>query len=258
MERKQKDYSKGKIYIIRNTENNKVYIGSTCQTLAQRMTCHRKVAKPRQHYVLYQAFNDIGVHKFYIELIEDYPCERSEQLFQREGFFIRKYNSVNNGYNMKFTGRCKKEYYEENKELITQKKKQYHEDNKELITQKKKQYYEDNKENILQKNKQYDENNKEHLKQKRKQWREDNKEVITQKKKQYYEKNKEQITQKNKQYFEENKDKNKEYYEKNKDKINEKRKEKIECECGCEVRKDALSKHKKTAKHQQLMLQSQQ
>ena len=36
-----KKYSKGKIYCIRNSLNDDIYIGSTCQTLRQRMALHR-------------------------------------------------------------------------------------------------------------------------------------------------------------------------------------------------------------------------
>jgi len=41
----------------------------------------------------------------------------------------------------------------------------------------------------------------------------------------------------------------KEYYEKNKETINEKRREKIVCACGSTVRKAAILRHNKTAKH---------
>jgi len=57
--------------------------------------------------------------------------------------------------------------------------------------------------------------------------------------KNYYEKNKDTI-----------KEQNKENYEKNKEQIKEKNKIKIECECGCLVRKGNLSRHLKTKKHQ--------
>jgi hypothetical protein len=45
----------------------------------------------------------------------------------------------------------------------------------------------------------------------------------------------------------------KEYYENNKEKIKEHNKQynakKVTCECGCEVRRDYLAKHKRTTKH---------
>jgi hypothetical protein len=71
------------------------------------------------------------------------------------------------------------------------------------------------------------------------QYRKDNKVEISEKGKKYYEKNKVEISEKRK-----------ERYEKNKVEISEKGKEKVECECGSVVRKDSLTKHKKTQKHQ--------
>ena len=41
----------------------------------------------------------------------------------------------------------------------------------------------------------------------------------------------------------------KQYYEKNKEKMQEYYKIKITCDCGCEIRKDAISQHKKSNKH---------
>lgn len=77
-------------------------------------------------------------------------------------------------------------------------------------------------------------------------------------KKEFYEENKEEISIKHKEYRENNKEKIKErdkkYRENNREKIREQIKEinkqKVECECGSVVRKDSLSRHKKSLKHQ--------
>jgi len=83
------------------------------------------------------------------------------------------------------------------------------------------------------------------------------KEDINETQKEYREKNKEIINKKNKDYKEKNKEiinkKNKDYKEKNKEKINEKNKEKVTCECGCEVRRAEITRHKKTKKHIKLV-----
>jgi hypothetical protein len=57
----------------------------------------------------------------------------------------------------------------------------------------------------------------------------------------------------NKEYYETNKGYYKEYRETNKEKISEYKKEKIKCECGCEITRDSLAKHKRTKKHIKLM-----
>ena len=89
--------------------------------------------------------------------------------------------------------------------------------------------------------------------------KEDHKETI----KKYYEENKDKISKNHKVYCEENKDKIKEYRKKyreeNKDKIKEYRKKyyeenpKVICDCGCEITKNSMIRHKKTKKHIDLM-----
>jgi len=66
----------------------------------------------------------------------------------------------------------------------------------------------------------------------------DNKEILKEKNKQYREQNKEIITEKNK-----------DYYEQNREKLLEKNKEKIVCECGSEITKTCVIRHKKSKKH---------
>jgi len=86
-----------------------------------------------------------------------------------------------------------------------------------------------------------------------KKWRDENNEQIVERTKQYYEDNKEIIAERQKQYYEDNKEiiaeREKRYREKNRDIIREKAKEKITCECGSIIRKDSLSKHKRSIKH---------
>ena len=60
--------------------------------------------------------------------------------------------------------------------------------------------------------------------------------------KEYYETNKNHILE----YY-------KEYREQNKESIAEKKKEKITCDCGCEIRRDSLPRHKLSQKHIKLM-----
>jgi group I intron endonuclease len=141
MPRLVKDYSKGKIYVIRNTVNDLVYVGSTTQLLCQRMTLHRRKAIQLTHLPLYQAFAEIGVTKFFIELVDIYPCENMEQLLKKEGEYIRQFDSYKNGYNARIAGRAKNEYYTENKETIKEQVKGFKNANVDLIRERKKQEY---------------------------------------------------------------------------------------------------------------------
>ena len=116
------DYQNGKVYVIRNHINDKVYVGSTCQELSQRMTDHRKNTRRAnvKHIKLYLTMNELGVDNFYIELYKFNPCSCISELHKAEGEAIRILNSVNDGYNARVAGRSPKEackaYYDRNRE----------------------------------------------------------------------------------------------------------------------------------------------
>ena len=162
--RKQKDCSKGKIYFVRsNNPAIKVkYVGSTIQTLAQRMSSHRANYNKWLNGTggscsIFQYFKEYGIDQFHIELIEDYPCEREELLLARENFFIRQEDCVNK--NMAITTP------EERKQNMKQYLSVYREQHREEAKTYSKQYYQENTEQALQYRKQYCEDNKEQVKQ---------------------------------------------------------------------------------------------
>ena len=93
----KRDYNNGRIYCIRNSIDKDLYIGSTCQSLSKRFQKHKDASKSyKKDRKLYTKINAFGIDKFYIELIEQYPCENVEQLRQREGELIRKWKPVLN------------------------------------------------------------------------------------------------------------------------------------------------------------------
>ena len=161
-----KDYSKGKIYRIWNEIDDRIYIGSTCQTLAQRMGEHRrsmnKVTKMK--YRIYQIMKEIGVEHFKIELLEECECENNDQLRKREGELIREYKPE---LNSRIEGRpvqeAKKAYREANKEHVREIAKIYEESHKDSIRERKQKYYQDNKERISEREKKYREDNRERI-----------------------------------------------------------------------------------------------
>ena len=103
------DYTKGKIYQIKNTIDDDVYVGSTTNTLEGRMKGHKASAqytKCKQHYKLYSKMNEYGFDKFFIELIEEYPCSSKLELGAREGHWIKERGTLNKI----MQGRTKQEY----------------------------------------------------------------------------------------------------------------------------------------------------
>jgi hypothetical protein len=220
------DYSKGKIYTIRCRDDpSLIYVGSTAQTLSQRWAEHKRSVREDKYNSsqLYNKMKELGCDKFYIELYEDFKCERREQLAKKEGETIRQISTINK----RVEGRTNKEYYEENKEYFKDKGNKYYEENKEKVKIIRKERYERNKEKELERQKQYNNDNKE----KRQTYY-----------KNYYENNFEKISENAKQYTLENKEK-----------IHLKAKTKIMCECGCLITRCNLSTHKKTQSHNNLV-----
>ena len=149
---KPKDYKNGKIYSVRNTVNDDIYIGSTTQPLSKRFYEHKKKKNDKkQNYFVYQKMAELGVDNFYIELIEDYPCENKEHLLKREGEWIRHLATLN----QKVAGRTRSEYYTDCKDRILTQNKTYRENNKDNISEQRKQYREDNKDEIRKRDKEY-------------------------------------------------------------------------------------------------------
>ena len=164
MNRKNKDtmYQHAKIYVIRSYQTDDLYIGSTCNMLSKRLSCHKSKYKlylnRKHHYVT--AFDIIKYGDAYIELLESYPCKNNEELLAREGYWIRKNEK---SINKCIAGRTDKQYYEDNKKELCQYQKQYRNNNKDKVNEYQKQYREDNKEKIYENVKKYQEINKEKI-----------------------------------------------------------------------------------------------
>lgn len=149
----------GKIYIIKSKQTDKVYIGSTFNTLKQRFTEHKSKHKSKHNCTSKEIIKYPDAE---IILIECYECEDEKQLKTRESEYIRQYNCVN----IRIEGRTDVEYREDNKEKIAQKNKKYREKNKETINEKSKEYRKNNKESISEYQKEYYQENREKLNQK--------------------------------------------------------------------------------------------
>ena len=87
----------GKIYIITNDVTDKVYIGQTIQSIETRFKQHIwESLSGRRQSKLYKAMREIGFEHFNIDLIEE--CDEVE-LNNKEIYYIKEYDSFNNGYN---------------------------------------------------------------------------------------------------------------------------------------------------------------
>ena len=90
------NYSNGKIYKIYSDETDLVYYGSTTRKLYERLAEHKidvkRSGKNGRNVTTGLLLNNYICK---IVLVEDYPCERKEQLLMRERFYIENNNCIN-------------------------------------------------------------------------------------------------------------------------------------------------------------------
>lgn len=93
------------IYKITNTVNNKVYIGQIIQSIKNRWYRHcantKSISKEEKNMLIKRAILKYGKESFKIEIIEE--CN-PEDLDDRECYYIKYYDSYNNGYNCTLGG----------------------------------------------------------------------------------------------------------------------------------------------------------
>lgn len=223
------DYSKGKIYAIRSHQTEQIYIGSTTQTLAQRLGKHRSCYKvykngKRRYMTSYEM---LQYDDHYIELLELCECICKAELHRREGQLIRERN---NCVNKCVPGRTQQE--------TKIREREWRNNNKVKIALNKREHYQKNKQKICKKVKE---------------WTKQNQEKVNSNKRVYYQKNKEKFKVNRRDHYQKNKElvrkRNDEYYQKNKEKVDEYRKQKIKCECGSDTSITNLARHRKSQKH---------
>ena len=178
------DYSKTIIYKITCNDSiiTECYVGHTTNFVKRKN--HHKERCNTMDSKLYRIIREKGGWKNWTMIpICEYPCEnRIQACIKEEEYRIELQSELN-------ARKCintPKQYYEENKQQISEKVKEYQEKNKQQISEKVKEYREKNREQISEKNRKY---------------YEENKEEIIKKSKEYYEKNKQQISEKAKEKY---------------------------------------------------------
>lgn len=86
------------IYIIKNIITNTVYIGKSIN-INNRLRDHKSslISNKHKNKYLQRAFNKYGLENFLFEILEECECEK---LNEKEIYYIKKFNSLNEGYNM--------------------------------------------------------------------------------------------------------------------------------------------------------------
>lgn len=89
-------YSKGKIYVIKNkNDNSKIYVGSTIETLSTRKSKHKYDSKNYSSRCnLYKYIDDWN--DWEMTLHEEYPCDNKQDLERREYQIMAEFGEVLN------------------------------------------------------------------------------------------------------------------------------------------------------------------
>ena len=160
-------YHNGKIYKL--ICDDLTYYGSTTEKYLSSRLAKHKYQYEHQYNVstmskkLFETQNDVN-----IILVEDYPCERKEQLLARERYYIDNFNCVNKTLPL----RTQKEYYNSNKAIVLQNVKNYTRENIDKVKAYKKEHYEANKEKKKEYDRNYRQENQQRIKEYMKQYRE--------------------------------------------------------------------------------------
>ena len=153
-------YNNSKIYKIQCRSSNKIYIGSTCQSLAQRLSEHVNNYKHYQKndkskYI--SSYEILNFKDYEIVLLENCNFNNKQQLHEKEGYYIQLNKEI--VINNRIAGRKQEQYNKDNYDLRLRTHRQYNIEHKEHIKkyniehkEHKKEY--DNKYRRLKKQKQ--------------------------------------------------------------------------------------------------------
>ncbi len=127
-------YQDSKIYTI-TCEDGSVYIGSTIQSLNDRLCSHKTDETCSMYQYIHNNY-DGDWCKCKLGLYEKYICNNKKELTKREGEIIRLFGTINK----QIAGRTREEYEEFRKADKKKYLQKYYSKNKPSIEEKKKQY----------------------------------------------------------------------------------------------------------------------
>ena len=132
------------IYMIKNTVNNKMYIGQS-HNIAWRWTIHKYKLRSNNsdNRHLQYSWNKYGESAFDFLIVELCPVDK---LDEKEAYWISYYNSIENGYNIRAGGNSSRGWKmsEEGKKNISNALKghKYSEEHNKNLSAAQKKYYE--------------------------------------------------------------------------------------------------------------------
>lgn len=138
------NYQFSKIYKLWSPSKNLVYYGSTCETLAKRLTKHKyncKIYNNDNTKTFVTSFLVLECEDYKIELVEEYACNNKTQLLKKESEYIRNNDCVNKVIPDRTYKEYMKDYREINADKLKAQVKEYQTINNDALKEYRKQYY---------------------------------------------------------------------------------------------------------------------
>jgi hypothetical protein len=262
-------YQRGKIYSMTGDDGH-YYIGSTTQTLIIRFNQHKELSKTHDTRI-YEYCKRVGWKNITIELLEDYPCDSSEELHEREEYHLAPVRddplclNTNRAHltaeERKMIG---KQYYEENREQITCYQAWYSEEHPDRVAACQAAYKASHRKELAEKQRAYAKEHKEELSIKKKEYNASHKEKLQAYFKKYVEENKEAVAARKSAWAQRKKEETKEERAEQSRIKREAREQKtqqrithentiVTCECGGTYQNYRKKRHDSSGLHQRFM-----
>lgn len=222
-----------KIYkVLCNCGCEKVYIGSTKSPLPKRLAFHKYKSDTDVTSKLHIHMKDVGKDCFGIELLDEDEFEDINEQHIREDEYIDKFDSIKYGYNCRYAHRT-----------IEQKRTASNANYKKWVAENKDKAAEFKRQHRLKNIDHYHElerirRAKPEAKHRRKLYEDSVREERLLQRKSYRENNQAAIRQRDALYR-----------SNNKDRINKIKRERIKCECGKDVQRTSMTRHRRTYQH---------
>ena len=262
-------YQDGKIYSMTGIDGH-YYIGSTTQSLSGRFHHHKEYSKTHDTCV-YEYCKRVGWENITIELIEDYPCDSSKELHEREEYHLEPVRedplclNINRAHlTPEVRKMAVKQYYEENKEQITAYQAWYSEENADQIKACRDAYKASRRTELAEKQRAYAKEHPETISIKQKEYRDSHKEKLQAYFKKYAEENKEAVAARKSAWAQQKKEETKEERAEQSRIKREAREQKtkqrithentiVTCECGGTYQNYRKKRHDSSALHIRFM-----
>ena len=178
------------------------YVGSTKETLAKRMTAHRRDVKQGKMRNICEAIRKHG--RFQYIMLESCMVNSNDEKRMREQFWIEELEPSLNMIKAFQSSDSRTQYqsaqYQANREERIKKQREYYQANREVRIKKQREYDKDHRLSKLIRDREYHHANREEKNKKRKELYQANKEEISRKNKELYQANKEEINRKAREY----------------------------------------------------------